>query len=252
MKLAEKGEKFSENVIFNDKFSLVSVREPEVNKVTIIGPGIPFITLNEKNEISGFKIANIASGQILEKEDWPTLRGWIVAFYETEKGKKESIRSQAKQLAEILESEAFSNIKTIELIGVGKIGLLFLIASQYVERRLHIATINLKLCFPYLEYTYCKKENLEKLKTSVRKRYEKDLLKYIDFEDLSTKHKWIDFEDKEWLQTYSFIMLLWINIVNRKLKSENSKKIQDMADRNFLIDTKYSNTLKEIYRYFER
>ena len=147
MRLAKRGEKFLRNVIFNDKFALVSIRKPEVNKVTIIGPGMPFVTLNEKNEVSGLKIT---CGQLLEENDWPTLRGWVVAFYETENGKRESIKSQAKQLAEILESEEFSEIDTIELIGVGKIGLLFLITSQYVERRLHIATIGLKLCMPYL------------------------------------------------------------------------------------------------------
>ncbi len=39
----------------------------------------------KKNEICGFSITSM---QVLEKEDWPTLKGWVVAFYETERGKK--------------------------------------------------------------------------------------------------------------------------------------------------------------------
>lgn len=247
MRLAKRGEKFSGNVIFNDKFALVSIREPEVNKVTIIGPGIPFVTLNEENEICGFSITSM---QVLEKEDWPTLKSWVVAFYETERGKEESIRSKAKQLAKILDSNEFSNIDTIELIGIEKIGLLFLIASQYVERRIHIATIGLKTCMPYLEYTYCNKDSI--VIPYIRKKYEEELLQYIDFEDIAARHKWIDFEDKETNEIYPLKKLWCLKIVNINLKLRGGKRIQELIDKNFLIETKYSDMFTEVYQYFER
>lgn len=247
MRLAKRGEKFSGNVIFNDKFALVSIREPEVNKVTIIGPGMPFVTLNEKNEICGFSITSM---QVLEKEDWPTLKGWVVAFYETERGKEESIRSKAKQLAKILDSDEFSNIDTIELIGIEKIGLLFLIASQYVERRIHIATIGLKTCMPYLEYTYYNKDSI--VIPYIRKKYEEKLLQYIKFEDIAARHKWIDFEDKETNEIYPLKKLWCLEIVNINLKLRGGKKIQELMDKNFLIETKYSDIMSEVYYYFQR
>ena len=246
MRLAKRGEKFSGNVIFNDKFALVSIREPKVNKVTIIGPGMPFVTLNEKNEICGFSITSM---QVLEKEDWPTLKGWVVAFYETERGKEESIRSKAKQLAKILDSDEFSNIDTIELIGIEKIGLLFLIASQYVERRIHIATTGLKTCMPYLEYTYCDKESLEELNPFVRNKYKEKLLRNVNFENIAIKHNWIDFEE-ELIETCTMLWL--VKIINRKLKSNGGRKIQDIIDKNFFVETKYSDILTEVYYYFQR
>ncbi len=251
MRLAKRGEKFLRNVIFNDKFALVSIRKPEVKKVTIIGPGMPFVTLNEKNEVSGLKIT---CGQLLEEDDWPTLRGWVVAFYETKNGKRESIKSQAKQLAEILESEEFSEIDTIELIGVGKIGLLFLITSQYVERRLHIATIGLKLCMPYLEYTYCDKESLEELNPFVRNKYKEKLLRNVNFENIAIKHNWIDFEEEDLIETCTITCtMLWlVKIINRKLKSNGGSKIQDIIDKNFFVETQYSDILTEVYHYFQR
>ena len=59
----------------------------------------------------------------------------------------------------------------------------------------------------------------------------------------------IDFEE-ELIETCTMLWL--VKIINRKLKSNGGSKIQDIIDKNFFVETKYSDILTEVYYYFQR
>ena len=141
MRLAKIGEKFTENIILNDSIALVKVRGTDISKITIIGGFPGSMILSQKNTAT--KNFFSTKRAVFDEEDLECLPGGVVAIYETKKGKKDTLLKKAKQLAEVLENEMFSKITTIELIGYGKMGLIFLLATRYVERSLHIATVNI-------------------------------------------------------------------------------------------------------------
>lgn len=249
MRLAKRGEDFSRNIIINDSIALVKVRGTEISKVTIIGGFPGSMILNQKNEAP----RNVFSKRrdVFAEEDLEYLQGALVAIYETKKGKKETLLKKARQLAELLENGIFSQIVTIELIGYGEMGLIFLLAAGYVERSLHIATVNIAEEIPYIRNLYVDDESLDKLALTERARYRNRFLRNINFETIAKTHKWMNFQDK-WLKPYTTVADYdWLIKVNEKMVTEKSLRALDIP-KTIELDLNYSTILKEVYRHFER
>lgn len=249
MRLAKRGEDFSENVILNDSIALVKVRGTEISKITIIGGFPGSMILNQKNKAP----RNFLSTKrvVFDEEDLECLPGGVVAIYETQKGKKDTLLKKARQLAEILENGIFSQITTIELIGYGKMGLIFLLATRYIERSLHIATVNIAEEIPYIRNLYADDESLDKLALTERAKYRNRFLQNIDFETIVQKHKWINFQDRQ-LETNTILAdYEWIIKMNGKMVNEDSLRVLDIP-KNIELDLNYSTIIKEVYRHFER
>lgn len=249
MRLAKRGEDFSENVILNDSIALVKVRGTEISKITIIG-GFPGSMILDQKNVAPRNVFNNRR-EVFEEEDLECLQGGVVAIYETKKGKKNPLLKKARQLAEILENGIFSQITTIELIGYGKIGLIFLLATRYVERSLHIATVNIAEEIPYIRNLYADDESLDKLSLKERAKYRSRFLQNIDFETIAKKHKWINFQDRH-LETNTILSdYEWILKMNEKMVTEDSLRVLDIS-KNIELDINYSTIIKEVYRHFER
>lgn len=249
MRLAKRGEDFSRNIIINDSIALVKVRGTEISKITIIGGFPGAIILNQKNEAPKNFFSHKRA--VFNEEDLEYLQGGLVAIYETKKGKKETLLKKARQLAELLENGIFSQIVTIELIGYGEMGLIFLLAAGYVERSLHIATVNIAEEIPYIRNLYVDDESLDKLALTERARYRNRFLRNINFETIAKTHKWINFQDK-WLKPYTTVADYdWLIKVNEKMVTEKSLRALDIP-KTIELDLNYSTILKEVYRHFER
>lgn len=249
MRLAKRGEDFSRNIIINDSIALVKVRGTEISKVTIIGGFPGSMILNQKNEAPRNVFSN--RRDVFDEEDLEYLQGGLVAIYETKKGKKETLLKKARQLAELLENGIFSQIVTIELIGYGEMGLIFLLAAGYVERSLHIATVNIAEEIPYIRNLYVDDESLDKLALTERARYRNRFLRNINFETIAKTHKWMNFQDK-WLKPYTTVADYdWLIKVNEKMVTEKSLRALDIP-KTIELDLNYSTILKEVYRHFER
>lgn len=249
MRLAKIGEDFSQNIILNDSIALVKARGTDISKITIIGGFPGSVILNQKN----IATRNFFSRKraVFDEEDLDCLPGGVVALYETKSGKKVSPLVKARQLADILDNGIFAKISTIELIGYGKIGLIFLLATRYVERSLHIATVNIAEEIPYISNLYADEESLDKLSLIEMAKYRNKFLKNIDFEVIEQKHKWINFQDK-WLKPYSTVAdYEWLIKMNEKMVTEKSLRALDIP-KNIELDLNYSTILKEVYRHFER
>lgn len=249
MRLAKRGEDFSRNIIINDSIALVKVRGTEISKITIIGGFPGAIILNQKNEASKNFFSHKRA--VFNEEDLEYLPGGLVAIYETKKGKKDTMLKKARQLAEILENEIFSEIVTIELIGYGKMGLLFLLAAQYVKRSLHIATVNIVEEIPYLGILYSDTESFGKLTVEERVKYKKKYLKNVDFEAINDIHKWLNFQEKLLKLDTTLEEIEWIKTINKKMVTEDCLKVLDIP-KTIELDLNYSTILKEVYRHFER
>lgn len=249
MRIAKSGEDFSKNIILNDSIALVKARGTDISKITIIGGFPGSVILNQKN----IATRNFFSTKraVFDEEDLECLPGGVVAIYETKKGKKDTLLKKAKQLAEVLENEMFSKITTIELIGYGKMGLIFLLATRYVERNLHIATVNIAEEIPYIRNLYVDDESLDKLALTQRAHYRNCFLRNVDFETIAKNHKWINFQDK-WLKPYTTVADYdWLIKMNKKMVTEQSLRALDIP-KNIELDLNYSTIIKEVYRYFER
>lgn len=250
MKLAKRGEDFSQNTIVNDSIALVKVRGTEISKITIIG-GFPGSVVLDK-ESKATKNFLSSHRKMFEERDLENLQGAIVAIYATKKGKKETSMKKAMQLAEILENEIFSQIKTIELIGYGEMGLIFLLAANYVKRNLHIATINIAGEIPYLGILYADSTSLNKLTREERVKYRNKFLKHVDFETVNAGHIWLNFQDKQLKLNTVSEEAEWIKEMNKKMATESSLKVLSIPSKTIELDLNYSTVMQEVHRYFDR
>ncbi len=249
MRIAKRGEDFSKNIILNDSIALVKVRGTEISKITIIGGFPGSVILNQKNMAT----RNFFSTKraVFDEEDLECLPGGVVAIYETKKGKKDTLLKKAKQLAEVLENEMFSKITTIELIGYGKIGLIFLLATRFVERNLHIATVNIAEEIPYIRNLYVDDESLDKLALTQRAHYRNCFLRNVNFETIAKEHQWINFQERN-METNTILSdYEWILKMNKKMVTKDSLRVLDIP-KNIELDLNYSTIIQEVYRHFER
>lgn len=145
----------------------------------------------------------------------------------------------------------FSKITTIELIGYGKMGLIFLLATRYVERNLHIATVNIAEEIPYIRNLYVDDESLDKLALTQRAHYRNCFLRNVDFETIAKEHQWINFQERN-METNTILSdYEWILKMNKKMVTKDSLRVLDIP-KNIELDLNYSTIIQEVYRHFER